>query len=195
MHLPPIDKAEVERWRARWGGRQVVLFAGQIRRDKRLDFLIEAGAAWHSDARLAVVGRDAGDAARCRSLAERLGLPVDWTQEYVPLGTFLAALAAADVVVCPYVRGSSSGVLATAMQVGTPTIATDVGGIGEFASDTIPPDADAAALARTVDAVLQRGRRGTPATQEREAIAAHRRAYGLGRDQSIGSQNPCGDGG
>lgn len=179
MHVPMIDKGEVEQWRASWGQEPVVLFAGQIRRDKRLDLLIEASAVWRSPARLAVVGQDAGDAARCHGLVERLGIAVDWTQEYVPLDTFLAAVAAADLIVCPYARGSSSGVLAVARQLGTPAIAVAVGGLGELASDTIPPESDVAALAQAVDAVLQRGRRNTPVTQEKDAIAAHRRAYGL----------------
>ena len=65
----------------------VVLFAGQIRPDKRLDLAIEACALIESEHRLAVVGEDKGDLERCRELAAALGVPVSWTTEYVPWAT------------------------------------------------------------------------------------------------------------
>jgi glycosyltransferase involved in cell wall biosynthesis len=178
QYVPAIDEAERARWRARWRGSTVVLFAGQVRRDKRLDLLIEASRVWRSGALLAVVGRDAGDAEHCRLLAERLGAEVDWTLEYVPLPSFLAAIAAADVVSCPYGRASQSGVLAAAAQLGTPTVATAVGGLAELATVVVPPVADARALAQAIDAALEEPRRA-PISPETEAVAAHRRGYGL----------------
>jgi glycosyltransferase involved in cell wall biosynthesis len=178
QNLPPVDDEAVARWRSRWDAGRIVLFAGQIRRDKRLDLLIAASLAWRSDARLAVVGRDAGDAERCRSLAERIGADVDWTVEYVPLKAFVAALVGADVVVCPYARASQSGILAAAAQLGIPSVATAVGGLGELATVTVPSSADAPTLAQAIDRMLGQSR-PVPLAREAQAVAAHRRAYGL----------------
>jgi glycosyltransferase involved in cell wall biosynthesis len=173
-----VDADAIARWRKRWRGRPVVLFAGQVRRDKQLDLLVEASCLWQSDALLAVVGCDAGDAERCRRVAEDLGAEVDWTLEYLPLPSFDAAIAAADVVVCPYARASQSAVLALAAQLGVPTLATGVGGLGALATVTVAPNADANELAHAIDALLvsPRARR---AKDPEDAVAAHRRAYDL----------------
>jgi glycosyltransferase involved in cell wall biosynthesis len=153
----------------------VLLFAGQIRPDKRLDLAIEASAQVGRDNVLAVVGEDRGDLERCRRLAEERGVEVSWTPDYVPLDEFVAALAAADVVLCPYDRASQSGVLAVTRKVGTPSVGTAVGGLAELATATVPPG-DAAALAAAVNEVL-----AAPARKDdmlAGVVRAHLRAYG-----------------
>lgn len=177
QYTPPVDAAAVARWRERWraGDRPVLLFAGQVRRDKRLDLAIEASARVEADHVLAVVGEDSGDLQRCRRLADEQGVDVSWTPDYVPLDDFVAALAAADVVLCPYDRASQSGVLAVARKVGTPTVASAVGGLAELATATVPPG-DPGALASAVEQVLSE----QPQLDDMQAglVEAHLRAYG-----------------
>jgi glycosyltransferase involved in cell wall biosynthesis len=179
QHLPAVEPARVEAWRERWGAAPVVLFAGQIRRDKRLDVVIEASRRWTRPRRLAIVGKDLGDARRCRELAARVGADAVWDVGYVELDAFTAAVAAADVVVCPYSRASQSGVLAVAAQLGVPTIASDVGGLRELATAVVPRDVDAAGLAGAVDALLAAPPARDGSDPVRATVEAHRRAYGV----------------
>jgi glycosyltransferase involved in cell wall biosynthesis len=179
QHLPVSDPAAQDAWRARWGPGPIVLFAGQIRRDKQLDLLIRASRLWKRARRLAIVGIDKGDAERCAGLAARLGVDPSWTIEYLDLATFASALAAADVIVCPYLTASQSGVLALARQLGTPTVATDVGGLSELATITVARHAGAAAVAGAVDALLASPPPHARCVPREATVAAHRRAYGM----------------
>jgi glycosyltransferase involved in cell wall biosynthesis len=179
QHEPAVDHTRIDAWRADWAAAPVVLFAGQIRPDKRLDVVIEASRLWKQPQRLAIVGKDLGDAERCRRLAARLGADPAWSLGYFGLGDFAAALMAADVVVCPYTRASQSGILALAGQLGVPSIASDVGGLRELATAVVPRDVGAAGLAHAVDDLLtslppRNGRHPVEAT-----LNAHRRAYGI----------------
>ena len=151
---PTIDHAQVDAWRAGWAAAPVVLFAGQVREDKRLDLVIEASRLWKQARRLAIVGKDLGDAERCRRLAQHVGADPAWSLGYLGLEDFAAAIVAADVVVCPYARASQSGILALAAQLGVPSIASDVGGLRELATTVVPCDVDAAGLADAVDELL-----------------------------------------
>ena len=89
VHIIPVpEPARVERFRGAWdarNGRETVLFAGQIRRDKRLDLLIESATSWPPHRTLAVVGEDRGDWDRCAALAERLGVRLHATLGFQPL--------------------------------------------------------------------------------------------------------------
>jgi glycosyltransferase involved in cell wall biosynthesis len=181
QYVPPIPESEVLAWRRRWAdgpGGPVVLFAGQVRADKRPDLLIEAAARMSPAPTVAVVGDDmAGEADRCRALAHRLGVDVRWALGYTPLVEFVAAMRAADVVVCPYDRASQSGVLAVARSVGAVTVATDVGGLAELANVAVRPD-DAAELARGIERAHAAA--GDPEPPLAETVAAaHRVAYGI----------------
>jgi glycosyltransferase involved in cell wall biosynthesis len=186
QYTPPVEPAAVARWRERWktGDGAVLLFAGQIRPDKRLDLAIRASTELDRDHVLAVVGEDKGDAERCRRLARELGVDVSWTVDYIPLDDFVAALAAADVVVCPYDRASQSGVLAVTRKVGTRSVASAVGGLAELATATAPPG-DAVALARAVQDALD-----APAEQDdmdAGVVRAHFRAYGFEEEDGGGA--------
>jgi glycosyltransferase involved in cell wall biosynthesis len=186
QYTPPVDPAAVERWRDRWGAghRPVLLFGGQIRPDKRLDLAIRASAELARDHVLAVVGEDKGDVDRCRRLAAELRVDVSWTVDYVALGDFVAALAAADVVVCPYDRASQSGVLAVTRKVGTRSVASAVGGLAELATVTAPPG-DAPALARAVEEALDAP--GQQDDMESGVVGAHLRAYGFEEEDGGGA--------
>jgi len=159
---PSLDPAAVQRWIERWDpqGRAVVLFAGQLRADKRLDLVIKAAATGSAPEEIvvAVVGEDKGAETSNRRLADELGVPVRWDVRYVSLEDFAAALAAADLVVCPYDRASQSGVLSLARLYGARTVATAVGGLAELADVTVPPD-DALALADGIRRAMKLPRR------------------------------------
>lgn len=190
MPASPLPSAElVARWRRRWLGHRpgaVVLLAGIIRPDKGLDVAIRAAAAWGDDATLAVVGQDGGAMAGGRCLAHGLGVPVVWDEGYRPFDEFLAAVVAADVVVCPYRVASQSAVLALARAVGRPAVATAVGGLAELATVVVPPG-DPGALAAGVRQALKVGPPAPlprdPATVAETYAAVYRRpvARGAGR--------------
>jgi glycosyltransferase involved in cell wall biosynthesis len=176
---PPQERRA--RWRERWGAAgddQVVLFAGWIRPEKRLDLVIESARDWPSNRRLAVLGQDRGGWAACERLARQHGVELTADIEFVELADFTAAIAAADVVVAPHERASQSGVLSLAGHLGVPAVAADVGGLRELATRTFAAG-DVAALSRALDAVLS-DREATAGTiDEDAALAAHLRAYRL----------------
>ena len=126
-------------------GVPVALFAGLIRPYKGLADLLDAWPAVRQrvpGAILHVLGRSLGgddDAARA---AATEGVVADL--RYAEPGEWAGAMLRADVVVLPYRSIDQSGVLATAIALGRPVIATDVGGFGETLADTdagllVPP--------------------------------------------------------
>jgi glycosyltransferase involved in cell wall biosynthesis len=170
-----------ERWRREWGATEhdeVVLFAGWIRPEKRLDLVIESATHWPPGRRLAVLGQDRGSWQANAALARRRGVEIAARIEFVELERFAAAIAAADVVVAPHERASQSGVLSLARQLGVPTVAADVGGLAELASRTFR-SGDAASLTRALDAQLAQASSRPLGLDEQAAIEAHLRAYGL----------------
>jgi glycosyltransferase involved in cell wall biosynthesis len=174
--LPP--QQEQVNWRTAWRADKAVLFAGDVRPDKRLDLLIESARSWPPGRRLAVVGRDNGDWARCAALASDYNLDIAACAEFVDLGRFAAAIAAADVVVVPSDRASQSAVLALARQLRTPTVAADVGGMAELASDTFRVG-DVDDLSRAIQSVLDDSSPAVEPLDDDEAVHVHLRAYGV----------------
>ena len=151
----------------------VVLFFGLLRPYKGVQVLLDA---WRgvSGAELWVVGRP------------RMPLPapapgVRFVPEFVSDAVAAALFRRADVVVLPYVeteRLDFSGVLATALAFGRPTVVSDVGGFSEVArigaAGLVAPG-DPAALRDALVALL-----GSPSERERlasGALAAARGAY------------------
>ena len=187
VHIIPVpEPARVERFRGAWdarNGRETVLFAGQIRRDKRLDLLIESATSWPPHRTLAVVGETAatGTAVRrsrsawaCGSM--RRSASSRWR-------TLVAAIVAADVVVAPYDRASQSGVLLLAGELGVRTVAADLGGLAEQADSTFPAE-DVDALTAAVDASLRRPAHARRPADVARAREAHLAAYALAREHA-----------
>ena len=178
--VPTPTESARRRWRDEWraeDGTDVVLFAGCIRPEKRLDLLIESARSWPTGRRLAVLGEDRGAWEVCALLAARRGVDIAARVEFVDLEDFTAALSAADVVVAPHEKASQSGVLSLARQLGVPTVAANVGGLGELASRTFAPG-DVADLTRAIDAELERSEAPETTLDEELALEAHLRAYG-----------------
>ncbi|HEY4825840.1 MAG TPA: glycosyltransferase family 4 protein [Solirubrobacteraceae bacterium] len=152
----PDDLAEVRA--------PVVLFFGLLRPYKGLETLLEA---WRGveGAELWIVGRPRMDVSALRALA---GSSVRFVPRFVSDGELPAFFRRADVVVLPYARTERldwSGVLATALAFGKPTVVSDVGGFGELAALgaarlVAPDDPDAlrAALVGLLDDPQERSR-------------------------------------
>ncbi|WP_128979270.1 glycosyltransferase [Streptomyces roseicoloratus] len=177
--VPRPTEEERRKWRSAWradADTSVVLFAGCIRPEKRLDVLIESARDWPADRRLAVVGEDRGGWARCAELARAYGVDVAARVEFLGLDEFAAAISAADLVVLPYDKASQSGVLAVARRLGTPTAAANVGGLRELASQTFAAG-DPHDLNRAIDTQLAEGRAPDPASDDHRAVDVHLLAY------------------
>lgn len=173
--VPEFDPARVQVWRERWGAAPVVLFAGQLREDKRLDLAIDAVAA--SQARtLAVVGQDMGALPAARTQASARGVSMVVDEGYLPYPDFVAAFVAADAVICPYEIGSQSAILSLARALDRPSVATAVGGLSELATVAVPV-ADPEALARGIDEALTVT---APVAHGPDVVETYREAYGLG---------------
>jgi glycosyltransferase involved in cell wall biosynthesis len=116
-----------------------LLFFGLIRPYKGLDDLLrvfnglsgqEAAGLW-----LTVVGETWEGCTEPERLiaASPYSGRITFVNEYVPDEVAAAAFAHADVVVLPYRRSSSSGILHVAMNQGLPVVVTRVGGLPEAA--------------------------------------------------------------
>jgi glycosyltransferase involved in cell wall biosynthesis len=139
MYVPSEWPEHSAHWRARWGVSPVLLFAGQLRKDKDPVTLVRAAAMLDKPHVLAFVGEDLGVKTEIEQAANEAGLEVDIVSEYLELPMFAAAIASARVVVCPYLIASQSGVLALATSLGTPSIASRVGGLADQADETFEP--------------------------------------------------------
>jgi glycosyltransferase involved in cell wall biosynthesis len=144
----------------------VVLFFGLLRPYKGLDVLLDAWSGTDG-AELWIVGRP-----RMPLEPLRAGAPanVRFEPRYVSDAELPAFFRRADVVVLPYSRTErfdQSGVLATALAFGKPTVVSDVGGFGEVAAAgaarLVPPD-DPGALRSALVTLLED-------PQEREGLA------------------------
>jgi glycosyltransferase involved in cell wall biosynthesis len=122
--------------------RRVALFLGLIRPYKGVDLLLEAAAALpeDSDWLVMIAGEPWGDLgvrletqARTLNLEQRVRLDLEW----VPEGRVPTLLAAADLLVLPYLRGSQSAVAPMALARGIPVLSTAVGGVPEIVRDGI----------------------------------------------------------
>jgi len=142
----------------------VVLFFGLLRPYKGLDVLLDA---WRGidDAELWIVGRPR---MSIEPLRARAPANVRFVPRYVSDAELPAFFRRADVVVLPYSRTErfdQSGVLATALAFGKPTVVSDVGGFGEVAAAgaarLVPPN-DPGALHDALERLLAdpQGREG-----------------------------------
>lgn len=137
----------------------LLLFFGQIKRVKGLDYLLKALPAvlgQHSNAKLCIAGaiwKD--DWSRYQALIDELGLAEHLLLHigHVPDDQVASYFRAADLVALPYLKIYQSGVLLMACSYGTPVVATDTGGLAEALRHgetglLVPPrDVDALAMA------------------------------------------------
>lgn len=143
----------------------VALFFGYVRHYKGLDTLLEAWPrvrARRPGATLVVAGEFYEKPERYVALAEAAGEgAVRLLNRYIPDDEVEALFRAADVTVLPYRSGTQSGVTHVAYALGSPVIATTVGGITETVKDgatglTCAPE-DPRALADTIVRFFEQG--------------------------------------
>jgi glycosyltransferase involved in cell wall biosynthesis len=136
-----------------------LLFFGLIREYKGLDMLLRALRELPG-ARLVVAGDPLDPVEPLQRLAAELGVPdrVEWRLGYLPDEEIPRLMHEATLVVVPYRKIDSSGVLATALGHGRPAVVTDVGGlpdpIRDFGAGRVVPPEDARALAAAIDELL-----------------------------------------
>jgi glycosyltransferase involved in cell wall biosynthesis len=152
----PVAPAGIEPGAVAPAGRPVVLAAGRLARQKGLDVLLEAAAAWRDldPAPLVAIAGDGPLTGELRARAAELGVDALFLgrRDDVP-----ALLRAAAVFVLPSRWEGQPLVLQEALRAGIPVVATLVGGVpcltGEDAAVLVPV-ADARALAAAVRSVL-----------------------------------------
>ncbi|HEX6490368.1 MAG TPA: glycosyltransferase family 4 protein [Gaiellaceae bacterium] len=158
---------------------ETLLFFGLIRDYKGLDVLVRA-LAEIPEARLVVAGDPVDPIEPVRSLARELGVEgrIEWQLGYLPETEVTELMERAAVVVLPYRRLDSSGVLATAIGYRRPVVVSDVGSLGEqvreYGAGQVVPAGDSAALARACRSLL-----ASPGELERAAAGAARAAAAL----------------
>ena len=113
-------------------GRPVVVgFFGRLVKYKGLDLFVEAAAilaARLPDIVLRVVGN--GEYGVTVSQEDTSGA-VTWDIRWIPEDEVVPVIGTFDVLALPYIEASQSGVLAQALSLGLPSVATPVGGLAE----------------------------------------------------------------
>jgi glycosyltransferase involved in cell wall biosynthesis len=109
----------------------VILFFGFIRPYKGLDILIEAFSLLvnkTNSAQLLIVGEFWDDKSSYRSMINNLGLQdqIHIHDQYIPDDAVAPYFKAADVFAAPYVGGTQSAAVKTALGFGLPAVATEI---------------------------------------------------------------------
>jgi glycosyltransferase involved in cell wall biosynthesis len=160
--------------------RRVALFLGLIRPYKGVDLLIEAAADLPADSDwlVLVAGEPWGDLGErlVQKVADlRLEGRVRLHLRWVPEVEVPAYVAASDVLILPYRRGSQSAVAPMALAHGRPVLSTAVGGVPEVVRDgvngVIVPPGDPAAITAAL---------GTLTVERLEELAAGARRSATG---------------
>jgi len=159
----------------------VFLFFGYLRRDKRLELLLEAFAqldeAQLSDATLLIAGKSIEDdlTSRYLDIVEQYGIAehVETHIGFVENDEVPVYFKAADTLVTPYDTISESGVVHIGFAFGLPVIATEVEGFAEtFEHGTngllIPPDNRSELTAALEHAITNRAEMSQMGAQNRK---------------------------
>ena len=144
-----------------------ILFAGFIRPEKGIEYLLDAVAALPVDIpwELEIIGprefREYAWKLEDRAFLRRIREHIRWSG-YVPNGKpLLDRMRAADLLVLPSLSEGTPHVLVEARASGLPCIATKVGGVPSCVTDghdsLLVPPKDPAALARAIERVVRDG--------------------------------------
>lgn len=154
---PPTQSRAAIRRQLDWGAAPMLLSVARLQRWKGIDHLI-AALAGLPDLRLTVVG-DGPDRRRLESLAAPLTGRVRFSGQ-LPAEKVRRLMKAADAVVLYSAYEGLSHTLLESLQVGTPVLASAVGGNAEVVQDGIngllAPHVDIAGLRAGIAALLER---------------------------------------
>jgi glycosyltransferase involved in cell wall biosynthesis len=136
------------------GDGPLVVLPGLLRAYKGIDVLLQAWPevhAQHPHATLLLAGRPV-DA----DIPDELPAGVRLLPRYLSTGEFAWLLDRADVTCLPYTAIDLSGVLLSALALGSPLIVSDVGGLAEYAEygAQVVPSGDIEALADCLSRVI-----------------------------------------
>lgn len=136
-----------------------LLFFGRIWPYKGLRYLLEAlprVAEQHPGVRLIIAGR--GDALTRYVPPGCDTSRIDILNHFIPLSEVASLFQRSAIAVLPYIESSQSGVAALAMAMGTPVVASRVGGLSEMIrhgdDGLLVPPGDVPALAEAICQVL-----------------------------------------
>ena len=156
--LPPLSETRAEiRSQLKWDDRPTLITVARLQRWKGVDQLIRALSAM-TDLRLIIVG-DGPDRARLEELAARYGDRVVFTGQ---LGRkrVLRLIRAADALALYSGYEGLSHTLLESLQLGTPVLASDIGGNREVVrhgvNGVLVPYLDDAALQKGIGQLLDR---------------------------------------
>jgi len=110
---------------------KVALIPGQIRHDKDYQLAVDAVAkldGWQ----LVIAGEDLGGLDDVDLSSYRQNKVMVF-RGYMDFNELCAVMMASDVILAPYTQASGSGVLSLAQSLGVVTVASKVGGLGDFA--------------------------------------------------------------
>jgi glycosyltransferase involved in cell wall biosynthesis len=163
-----VSKADARRDLGISSEKRVILFFGFIKRYKGLEHLVAAFEEVKRrlpEAFLLVAGQIYRADKEGYEFYSRLfdglkGRPdVLCVPQYIPVESIGAYFAASDVVVLPYVKTYTSGVLLAAYAAGRPVVVTDSGGLAEAVeegkSGYVVPPGDVPALAAAIESVFE----------------------------------------
>jgi glycosyltransferase involved in cell wall biosynthesis len=142
-----------------------ILFFGEIRKNKGLEYLIRAEpliSALFNDYSICVAGRfnnePGNNLAYYRALMRNPGR-FEIIDRFIGNHEVAGIFEQSDIVVLPYVSASQSGILALAFGFGKPVVATDTGSIGEMVehgrTGLLVPPADERLLANALLELLR----------------------------------------
>lgn len=184
--FPPgvVPEPELSAWAA---GAPLAAAVAVLRRQKRLDLLIEAAPAILATdpaAKLAIVG-SGPEEAELRELARAHGLDREPRFRFFPFAaTAWEYLAALDLFILPSAWEAFPIGVVEALAAGVPQVVTDVGGTAEAIADgetgLLVAPRDPAALARAVTELL-----ADPARRERMRAASRERHLRLFQTETM----------
>lgn len=141
--------------------KKTLLFFGLIRSYKGLDLLIEAMGKLDDSYQLIIAGESYSDFIAYQQLIDlsknRENIKV--FQHYIPNEMVSKLFSATDVLVLPYRSATQSGVIAVALQLETPIIATNVGALGVAVKESgvgiVVPEISAESIAKGIREFFQ----------------------------------------
>ena len=158
---------------------KIILFFGNIRKYKGLEYLIKAFPMVVSsikDCRLIIAGKIMyGEAPMYQGLVDKLGIKekVILRFEFIPMEKISLFFNASDAVVLPYIECTQSGLVQLALTFGKPVVATRVGGLPEVVEEGengyLVPPRDEYELAKAIIKLLS----NDEALKEMSSYALH----------------------